>query len=170
MVMPSFSGDLSNSDNFSISVALGVGHAFNPRFNLFGGVYYSHGFDDDLLLPGIGFTWRPTNRIEAYLLPPVGGISYSINECWIISLAGFFDSPTWHVEADSRGPDRDINYQSLRIGVKLETKLAKHCWAYVTGGVSFAKELTVEDLKSHTLQDDEVDAGGFVRAGLNLRF
>jgi len=170
MVMPGFSGDLESGDNFSISAAFAVGHAFGPNFHFFGGVYYSHGFDDDTIIPGIGFTWRPTPKYEVYLIPPFGGISYSINECWMLSLSGQYDSPTWNVGADLSGPDRDITYQTLRIGVKLERRINDHFWAYINGGVSLAKNLNIEDTSNNRLLESDVDPGGFVQLGLNLRF
>ena len=170
MIMPSFSGDLSSSDNFSSSAAFGAGNMVNPTLKNFGGAYYTHGFDEDTIIPGLMFSWRPTPKWEAYFLGPMGGVTYSVNENWLVSLFGQYDAPTWHVEADDLGPDRDIKVSSLRVGLKLERRFNELCWAYLAGGYSFARELEVEDLSSNSLQEDDIDAGPFVQFGLNLRY
>lgn len=170
MIMPSFSGDLGSSDNFSIAAAVGAGYVFSPTLKIFGGAYYSHGFDDDFLIPGFMFTWRPTPKWEAYLLGPIGGVTYSINDSWLISVFGQYDAPTWHVDADALGPDRDIKVSSMRVGLKVEHRFNDLCWAYLAGGLSFARNLEIEDLQSNSLQEDDIDAAPFVQFGLNLRY
>ncbi len=170
MIMPSFSGDLSSSDNFSISAAVGAGYVFSPTLKIFGGAYYTHGFGEDTIIPGLMFTWRPTPKWEAYFMGPMGGINYSVNENWVVSAFGQYDSPTWHIDADAFGPDRDIKVSSLRVGLKLERRFNDLCWAYLAGGYSFARELEIEDVYNHSLQEDDIDAGPFVQFGLNLRY
>jgi len=171
MVMPSYAGTDSTSDNFSISVAAGVGYSYSSDLEVFAGVYYWNGFGDDLIIPGAAFIWRPAPRWEAFLLPPIGGVSYSVNENWLLSLYGQYDSPTWHVSADAMGPSRDINMSSLRIGVKAEYQMHKVLWAYLGAGVSMFQQLEVEGTAfNNTLQKSDIDVSPFVQVGLNVRF
>jgi len=170
MVMPTYSGTGSNSDNFAISGAAGVGYTYSPQLQLFGGVYYYNGFNDDLLLPGAGFIWRPNERWEVTLLPPIGGVSYSINDNLLVSLYGQYESPTWHAEADDLGPKRDVNMKSLRIGLKLEYNIHEWFWAYAAGGLSMGQSLEVENSNNDTLQKSDIDASPYVQVGLNIRF
>lgn len=170
MVMPSYSGTHSSSDNFAISAALAVGYGHSENLELFAGVYYYHGFGEEYIIPGAAFIWRPAPRWEAYLLPPIGGVSYSINECWLVSLYGQYSSPIWHVKADSTGPDRDINMSSLRIGVKAEYNLHGWLWAYAATGVAVGQELDIENTSDDTLQNSDIDMSPYVQVGLNLRF
>ena len=44
---------------------------------------------------------------------PIGGVSYSVNPNWMLSLYGEYDSPTWRVKADGSGPSRDISMTSF---------------------------------------------------------
>lgn len=169
MIMPSYSGNESSSDNFAISAALGVGYGYSDDLELFAGVYYYHGFGEDYILPGAAFIWRPAPRWEAFLLPPIGGLSYSINDRWFVSLYGQYHSPTWHVKADSDGPDRDINVSSLRIGAKVEYKVHDMFWAFAGVGYSLGQELDIEDTDDNTLQKDDIDATPFVQVGFTLR-
>jgi len=170
MVMPSYSGDLSSSDNFSISAALGAGYKVNSKFTLFGGVYYTDGFDDSTIIPGIAFTWKPNESWEAYFLGPLLGVKYNVCDSWVLSLEGQYDSPTWHVEADSSGPDRDITMTSFRLGLKSEHKVGKFGWAYLSAGYIFAREVDIENLSSNTLQKDDIDSGAYLQTGFNLKF
>jgi hypothetical protein len=170
MVMPTYSGTGSNSDNFAISGAVGVGYTYSPDLQLFGGVYYYNGFNDDTILPGAGFIWRPNDRWEAFLLPPIGGVSYSINDNLLVGLYGQYESPTWHAEADDLGPKRDVNMKSLRIGLKLEYHIHEWFWAYAAGGLSMGQTLEVENSHNHKLQKSDIDASPYVQVGLNIRF
>ena len=170
MVMPSYSGTHSSSDNFSISVAAGVGYTYSPSLEVFAGVYYYNGFGDDLIIPGAAFIWRPAPRWEVFLLPPIGGVSYSVNEKFLISFYGQYDSPTWHVKADKNGPDRDIQMSGLSLGLKGEYHLGSYFWAYAGAGVTVGQELDIEDTDNHTLQNSDVDMSPFIQIGLNARF
>lgn len=71
---------------------------------------------------------------------------------------------------DALGPDRDIKVSSMRVGLKVEHRFNDLCWAYLAGGLSFARNLEIEDLQSNSLQEDDIDAAPFVQFGLNLRY
>jgi len=170
MIMPAFSGDLSQGDNFSISGAIGAARQVNPRLMVGAGMFYSRGFEDDLFLPGLAITWRPSSRWEAFLLGPIGGVTYAINDRWIASIIGQYDALTWNIEADEDGPERDISSQAFRLGLKLERRFTDHFWVQMTGGLSMAREITIEDSDNSVLQEDELDATPFLQLGGNFRF
>lgn len=170
MVMPAFAGDLGNSDNFSISGALGAGYEYSSELSIFGGVYYFNGYDESYAIPGLGFTWNPNDQWQVYFLGPVAGVSYNVNDRWTVSLTGQYISPTWNVEADELGPDRDITVKGMRVGLKTEHHLGKYAWGYATVGYSFLREMEIEDLDSNELQQDDIDAGLFLETGLTIRF
>ncbi|MGC6464887.1 MAG: DUF6268 family outer membrane beta-barrel protein [Akkermansiaceae bacterium] len=170
MIMPGFSGDLDSSDNFSISAVVGAGYEWSDDFALFGGVYYFNGFDESYAIPGLNFIWKPTDRVQVYFLGPFFKINYDISDDWSIGLTGEYDSPTWNVQADEFGPDRDINYRSFRIGLRTDRRVGPYGWAFASAGYSFLRDIAVEDLDSNLLLDEEVDSGFYVETGLSLRF
>jgi opacity protein-like surface antigen len=170
MVMPGYAGNSFSSDNWSIGTALGVGYAFNSEFLLFGGGYYSYGFNDHFVTPGLAFIWRPDPKWEVSVLPPIGGVSYSINENWMLSLTGQYNTPKWHVKSDSAGPDRDINMRSFQLGLKLEYHLGGLFWTSLTGGYSLGQQLEVKNGSNQTLQKEDINPSPFINAALNLRF
>lgn len=170
MIMPGFSGDLSSGDGFSLAAAFGVARQVNSKLMLGAGAYYSHGFNDDFFVPGVAFIWRPAPRWEVSLLGPIGSASYAINDHWSASFICQYDVLTWNVEADEQGPERDIRTGSLRLGLRLEKRLSDHFWTNLTGGMSTAREITIEDLDNSTLQEDDIDAGPFVQLGGMIRF
>lgn len=169
MVMPTMAGDLSGGDGFYISAAVGGGRAIGSNMRVLGGVYYSHVFGEDTVYPGILFTWRPSPRWETYFFGPRAGISYSINDDWIVSLSGQWTSPDWNVEADSRGPDRDIEVSGLRAGLKLEGRVSERLWVYLSGGATFFQEVDIRSTSGVELLEDDIENSPFVRIGLNLR-
>ena len=170
MIMPSFSGDLSNSDNFSFAAAAGAGYAYSPELFIFGGIYYSEGFDDSLLVGGPGFIWNFDEDWQAYLLGPRASLSFHVNDDWLLSLVGQYRTPTWNVERDKLGPERNINISDFRVALKSEHRLGEKTWAFASVGYSFLREMEIEDTKSNDLQTDDIDSGLFVQAGLTLRF
>ncbi len=170
MVMPTYAGTQSSSDNFAYSVAAGVGYTYNPNLQLFVGVYYFNGFGDDLLIPGAAFIWRPNDRWEAFFLPPFGGISYSVNDNFFVGLYGQYDAPEWHVNADKYGPDRDISMSGLRLGLQAEYHVGNIFWAYANTGFSFGRTLEVEDTHNNSLQESDIDVSPFIQIGINARF
>jgi hypothetical protein len=171
MVMPALSGDLSDAgDAFSFSAAVGAGYAQNPNLRWFGGVFYSSGFGEDLLVPGLGVMWRPANDWTVNILPPLANVSWRFHEDYFLSLVGRYQSTTWNVEADAAGPDRDVNVRGLRLALALERRVAEHIWASLAVGYVFGREMEIENLGDTTLQKDDIDAAPFVQGGLNLRF
>jgi opacity protein-like surface antigen len=170
LVMPTYAGAQSSSDNFAISLAAGAGYTYNPDLTVFAGVYYYNGFGDDLIIPGVAFIWRPAPRWEVYLLPPIGGITYSVTDRFLIGLAGQYDSPSWHVKSDKLGPDRDISVSGLRIGLKAEYHLGSYFWAYANGGIAVGQTMEIENSDNDTLQKSDIDASPFIQIGLNVRF
>ncbi|MGD9420253.1 MAG: DUF6268 family outer membrane beta-barrel protein [Verrucomicrobiota bacterium JB025] len=170
MLMPGFSGNQSSSDDLTIAAALGFGYAFSDEFLLFAGGYYSYGFHDHFAVPGIGFIWRPDPLWEVSVLGPMGAVNYRIHENWTLSLFGEYKSPTWHVGADSLGPDRDIEMSALQLGLKAEYHLGGIFWASLAGGYSVFRNMEIEDNDNHTLLDEDLDPAPFVEAGLKLRF
>lgn len=170
MVMPTLSGDWNSNDSFSISAGLAAGYKVSDNFSLFGGVYYVNGHNDSYAIPGINFIWKPIDNLQVYFLGPLGSISYDLNEDWAIALTFEYDSPTWYVESDDNGPDRNVNLSSFRVGFRTDRRLGRFGWGYATVGYSFLRNLEVEDMDSRTLQDEDIDSGLFVETGISLRF
>jgi hypothetical protein len=170
MAMPTYAGNSSSSDNFTTSAGLGVGYTYSPELQIFAGAYYAHDFGDDFFMPGAAFIWRPSPRWEVSLMPPIGAISYSVNERWLLSLYGQYSSSIWNVESDVNGPDRTVNMSSLRVGLKAEYQLHGMLWGFVAGGYSMAQELDVKSTSDITLQNSDLDASPYLQVGFNLRF
>lgn len=170
MVMPTYAGSSSSSDNFTVSAGLGVGYNYNPNLAVFAGAYYAENYGDDYIIPGVNFVWRPCPKTEVFLLANTGGVSYSVNESLFLSLYGQYNSPSWYVKADASGPDRNVNMSSLKVGLKAETHFASVVWGYVAAGYSFMGELEVQDTDNHTIQKSDVDPSPFIECGLDVRF
>lgn len=170
MAMPGYTGDLNSSDNFGFYAAAGAGYSFCPEFQLAAGVFYSTGYGEDDLIPGIQFMWNPNEQWELYLLGPILGASYSVSETTIVGLTAQVSSPTWNVEADSTGPDRDIEVSEIRVGLKVEHQLSEYFWATASAGYLFAREIDIEDEKDREILKEDIDSGAYARFGINLRF
>lgn len=171
MVIPELSGDLDNtSDAFSLSAFAGFGYRPSPNIRWFGGVFYSDGFGDDFIAPGIGLIWTPSPEWTVNLLPPVASVNWQFSEDYYLSMFARFESTTWNVSADSAGPDRDVQMSSTRVGLSLERRVSENLWAQVSAGYSLGREMEIENLNNSNLQEDDIDPAPFVQIGLNLRY
>ena len=171
MVMPGLSGDMENTgDAFTFSAFAGFGYKASPNLRWFGGVFYSDGFGDDFVAPGIGVMWNPTPDLSVNILPPFANVSWRFHEDYMLSMFARYESPTWNVDADNAGPTRDVNMSSARVGLRLERRMTEHLWAQVSAGYSFGREMEIENLSNNTLQKDDIDSSPFVQIGLSLRY
>jgi hypothetical protein len=169
-VMPSWNGDFEASDNDGIAAAAGVGYVFNPDFRFLLGAYYSEYFGNDFFIPAIQLIYRPCTNVEAYILGPIAGISYSINDDWFVGTNLRFSSPTWKVEADSDGPERTINATRINWALRTEHRLYKNIWGSFECGYTFGRQVKVEDIDNNTLQESDIEPGPFVGLNVNYRF
>jgi hypothetical protein len=171
MVMPTWTNDFSEGGGDSIALAAGAGYSFENDFKLIFGGYYSYRFGEHFAMPGIQFVWRPRPDIETYLLGSVGGVTYSVNEDWLIGLTGHYSSPIWKLESDQ--PDLDDNtvrVTNFNIALRTEHRLYKNLWGSVSAGVALARELEVKDRNNKVVNDSSIDAAPFIQAVINLRY
>ena len=171
-VMPGYGGAASswNSEGFSLSALLGAAYAWSPRFNLGAGVLYYTGFNQSYVAPGVGFTWRPVDDWELFLIPPSAGITCSINEKTLLSAGGTYDSARWNFAADGAAPERNIHIRRVRVGLKLERQIGGPVWGYVSGGYSLFRKLEIEDRDGTLLREEDIEPAPYVQVGVNARF
>ncbi|MFC4992370.1 DUF6268 family outer membrane beta-barrel protein [Rubritalea tangerina] len=169
-VMPSWNGDFDAGDNDGIAAGAGLGYVFNPDFRFLVGAYYSHYYGNDFLIPVVQLIYRPCTDVEAYILGPIAGVSYSVNEDCFLGLSARFSSPTWKVKADQYGPERTINVGKVNLAFRAEHRLYKNIWGGIDLGYSFARSLKVEDLNNNTLQESDIKPGPFASISINYRY
>ena len=169
-VMPSWNGDSDASDTDGIAAGAGVGYVFNPDFRFLLGAYYSHYYGTDTFIPAIQLIYRPCTDVELYILGPIGGVSYSINDDWFVGTSLRFSSPTWKVQADNAGPERTVKVSRINLAMRSEHRLYKNIWGAVDFGYSFGRELEIQDIDNNVLQKSAISAGPFASIGINYRY
>ncbi|MFC5050822.1 DUF6268 family outer membrane beta-barrel protein [Rubritalea spongiae] len=169
-VMPSWNGDFEASDNDAIAAGAGVGYVFTPDFRFLLGAYYSHNYGNDFFIPAIQLIYRPCTDVEAYILGPIAGVSYSVNDDFFIGTSVRFSSPTWKIEADDAGPERTVNSSRINLALRAEHRLYKNFWGSVDFGYTFGREIKIEDLDNNTLQETDVKPGPFLGLAINYRY
>lgn len=169
-VMPSWNGDFDASNNDGIAAGAGVGYVFNPDFRFLVGAYYSRYFGKDTFIPAVQLIYRPCTDVELYILGPIAGVSYSINDDWFVGSILRFSSPTWKVEADNAGPERTVKVSRINLSLRSEHRIYKKIWGSIDVGYSFGRELEVEDMSNNMLQKSDINAGLFAGIAINYRF
>ena len=170
MVMPSFNGDFEAGSNEAVSVAFGAGHVFSPDFRLMGGFYYSHFYGNDTFFPGIQLIYRPCTDVEAYVLGPIAGVSYSISDDWFVGLSARLSSATWKVASNEVIPEHVINMKKVNIAVRSEQRIYKNFWLSIDLGYSIARRIKIEDLDNITLGRSHILPGPYAGMAVNYRY
>ena len=88
LFVPGMAGDFetTGSDAMNYMALAGVRWKQSEAFQWIFGAFYSTGFDDDMLLPAIGFMWEPSDRSDLVFAGPIARYRYSLNDSmdWII--------------------------------------------------------------------------------------
>lgn len=171
LVMPSLNGDFKAGSNEAVAMAFGAGKVMSPDFRLMGGFYYSHYYGNDTFFPGIQLIYRPFTDVEAYILGPIAGVSYSINDDWFMGLSARLSSATWKVESNEVLPEHVINMKKVNIALRTEHRLYKNLWLSVDAGYSVARRIKIEDIPNNqTLGRSHILPGPFASIGVNYRY
>ena len=160
-----------SSDAFSFT-AIGVwGYQFSPRFTLSAAGVYAHSIGEDLLLPGVGLVWRPSDALTVQLTPPIAALGWTPNESWTLSLSAYPAGGAWGVgEKSTERKVEAVKLESWRTGLGVERRMGDHLHFAVQAGMNFGGELELRDSGQRVLLGKELDASFFCLLGVAWTF
>jgi len=161
--------DATGSDAYGGYVLAVLGYRMSNTFAIGFGVYYSHQFDNDLLVPGLGFTWLPHKDWALGFVPPRASIFYTPSDNWRFGLQARLRGGSWLVNSDTYGDDTRLSYYSLHTYASIEYQLANSdLWLGARAGFTFGENWEAEQSNGFTAFDKNSDPALFI--GLSLRY
>ncbi|MBK1792035.1 DUF6268 family outer membrane beta-barrel protein [Persicirhabdus sediminis] len=168
---PGISSDFSdvNGDDFYINGLVGAKYRWNDDFSLLIGAGSVRRLGGQLLLPAIGFEWRPSDCTYVSLRGPVFTAAWQPHEDWIIRAMVLPGGGVWNVKDKETSASYDIKQSNFQGGLLVERRLSQHVWLTAWGGLTFANEVEIETASGgNTVFEDDIENGWFVYTGLRV--
>lgn len=162
-------GGRIDSDDWMLVAIAGAGYRFSSSFTLFAAAYLSEDFGDLSVIPVGGFSWRISDKWDAFLVPPWLRLTWRAAERWRLAAEVNTDGSRWSV-ATPQGEDAFLDRRVIRAGLRLERLLVGNGWLYASGGWMFARELSVETSDGRTLFESDAESAPYLGAGFVWRF
>ena len=170
---PNLSGDYEqvDSDSMYYSTLVGAKYKRSETFSWLLGVYYSTGFDDDLVVPAIGFNWSPSENSDLFVGGPFIRYSYSFSDSLDLILGGRFASNRWNTSGNygSGEEKRDFRLRSYRLSGALQWNLAERHALFLSAGWDLGREVEIEDASENRLLKEDVKHTPTFEIGYRLR-
>ncbi len=152
-------------DDFVFS-ALGLAsYQWSESLRIALGAYFSRDLGEARVLPALGFIWEPNRHWIVSITAPRLYLSYAPVEGTLLTAFAYPSGGGWNIDDPVTGESRDLDYQSIRLGLGYDQELFGPFWAYVEGGYQVAQELEYERGLSVDLANS-----WWAGAGLRLRF
>ncbi len=172
LFVPGMAGDFdaSGSDSMNYMALAGVRWKKSETFQWIFGAYYSTGFDDDMLLPAVGFMWEPSDRSDLVFAGPIARYRYSLNESvdWIVG--GQFSGNRWKTEGQySGGKDPEFAMTAYRLYTTLQWNPSEKHGVFASVGAELGREVMLKYTNGVEVDRDLKSAPSF-EVGYRYRF
>ena len=172
LFVPGMAGDFdaTGSDAMNYMALAGVRWKQSETFQWIFGAFYSTGFDDDMLLPAIGFMWEPSDRSDLVFAGPIARYRYSLNDSmdWIIG--GQFSGNRWKTESQyAAGKDPEFAMTAYRLYSTLQWNPSEKHGVFASVGTELGREVALEYTNGLEVDRDLKSAPSF-EVGYRYRF
>ncbi|GAA5495771.1 hypothetical protein Rhal01_01950 [Rubritalea halochordaticola] len=167
---PSLASDFESvtNDDFRMTAFVGSFYRQRPNLKWLFGLYYTDNLNDELLLPGFGVSWQPTEKMDVTLLGPRIDVSYRPQEDWRLGLFASAHSRSWNIEGDTGSESFEVN--SMRTGVRVDYQMKEGLWLVMETGATMLNAVELLDNDEHEVFDDDAETGFFGKIGMRYRF
>ena len=161
--------DSVNSDDFILTSLALLSYQWNEKTKVAFGAYYSRDLGEERILPAVGLILEPDPHWSIALTFPRVELAYAPTEDWLFTGRALLSGAGWNISNPAGvGPDVDLNYKSVSLGVGVDRRLSGPWWAYLNAGVQVAQEIEIEGGAVPFKQD--IDPSAFVSGGVKVRF
>ncbi len=173
LVNPGISSDFRNlsGDSFSLTAVAVVGYQFSDRLTLAVSGAYNHSIGEDVVVPGVGVIWRPTDTITLQLLPPLVSIGWTPLPEWTFSVTTYPGGGAWNVDRQGTAKNVDaINLELWRAGLGVERRFGDHWRVTAVAGANLGGKIELRDSSQRVLADRDLKPSAFGLLGLAWDF
>ena len=167
---PSLSGDFDHvsGDAMKYMTMAGGRYKVSESFQWIFGAFYSTGFNDNTFLPGIGFSWEPTENSDFLFAGPFLRYRYSITDSIDFIIDGKYSSNDWNTY-DS-GVEKDLSLSGYQVTTSLQWNFSEKQAVY--GGIGFevAREIEIKNDVGGVLYEKDIKSAPLFEIGYRFRF
>ena len=167
---PSLSGDYDHisGDAMSYMTMAGGRYKVSERFQWIFGAFYSTGFNDNTFLPGIGFSWEPTENSDFLFAGPLLRYRYSFTDTLDFVLDGKYSSNDWNTY--NSGIERDLTITSYQLTASLQWNFSEKQAVYGGVGMQVAREIEIKNDNGAMLYEKDLKSAPVFELGYRFRF
>ena len=169
-VVPGLRTDFESidSDDFAFRTFGVAMRKFGDNLAIGFGAYFSYDVDGIFAVPGIGFTWKPSDDWLISLIPPQLAASWTPNDQWIISAIFRPRSFIADIDEGEDGPDiASVSYGRLGLSVRRQLFPDPNIWVNLQAGYTLYSEVELQR-DGQSLFDTDLDNGFFAGASLEV--
>jgi len=157
------------SDDFILTSLALLSYQWNEKTKVAFGAYYSRDLGEERVLPALGFIFEPSQHWSIALTFPRAEVNYAPSEDWLFNARAVLNGAGWNIANPAgAGPDVDLNYRAIRVGLGVDHRISGPWWAYLDAGMQVGQEIEIEGGATPFHQD--LDSSAFVTGGVKLRF
>jgi hypothetical protein len=151
-------------DDFEISSLGLLGYRFTDAFSLAGGFFAQYGAHEGMIVPALGFIWKPEPFI-VQVTPPFVVLGWRATDRFTFSLSAYPGGGSWNVE------DPAVNHVELNGWQTAATLLYQATDRFsisLRAGLTLGGELELRDNNNRVLANETLESAPF--GALNMRW
>ena len=167
---PTLSGDYDHisGDAMNYMTMAGGRYKMSETFQWIFGAFYSTGFNDNMFLPGIGFSWEPTENSDFLFAGPLLRYRYSFTDSLDLIIDGKYSSNDWNTY--DAGVEKDLKLSGYQLTASLQWNISEKQAVYGGIGLEVAREIEIKDDNGGTLYDKDLKSAPLYELGYRFRF
>ena len=167
---PTLSGDLDHisGDGMNYMTMAGVRYEKSENFQWIFGTFYSTGFNDNTFIPGIGFSWKPSENSDFLFAGPLLRYRYSFTDSIDFILDGKYSSNDWNTY--SAGTERDLSLKTYQLTASIQWNFNENNAAYGGVGIEVAREIEIKNDIGTVLHKKDIKSAPLFEVGYRYSF
>ena len=167
---PTLSGDLDHisGDGMNYMTMAGVRYEKSENFQWIFGTFYSTGFNDNTFIPGIGFSWKPSENSDFLFAGPLLRYRYSFTDSIDFILDGKYSSNDWNTY--NAGTERDLSLKTYQLTASIQWNFNENNAAYGGVGIEVAREIEIKNDIGTVLHKKDIKSAPLFEVGYRYSF
>jgi hypothetical protein len=151
-------------DDFEVSGLGLLGYKVTEGFSLAGGFFAQYGAQEGMIVPALGFVWKPDPFI-VQVTPPFVVLGWRAADRVTLSLSAYPSGGSWDVENPNVNR---VDLQGWQTAASVIFQVTRHFSVSVRAGLNVGGELELRDGRNRVLANETLDSAPF--GALNLRW
>lgn len=157
-----------DGDDFAFRTFAVAMRQFGDNLAIGFGAFFSYDVDQIFAVPGIGFTWKPSDQWLFSLIPPQLSASWMPDDDWIVSATFRPRSFVADLDEGENAPDiASVSYGRAGLSVRRRLADSPHLWLNVHAGYTLYSEVELQQ-DGQSLFETDLDNGFYAGASLEL--